>query len=170
MMNGTSFNWYAVRTRSNYEGRVNCLLAKKSLNTFYPAVLKWSRRKDRKKKVARPLFPGYLFVECAAQAKDWLEIKKTDGVVAILGNKNIPQAIPEEQIESVRKLIDAGIDPMPHPYLNVGDRVVVVDGPLRGAIGVFERFNDKKGTFIISVDLLGRSLAAEVDNNVVERF
>jgi len=41
---------------------------------------------------------------------------------------------------------------------------------LRGAIGIFERFNDKKGTLVISIDLLGRSLAAEVDNNVVERL
>lgn len=167
-MNGKPLNWYAVRTRSNYEFKVNYLLGKKSLNTFYPAVLKWSRRKDRKKKVLRPLFPGYLFVECAADAYDWLEIKKTDGVVNILGNKNVPQSIPPEQIDSVRKILEAGIDPLPHPYLKIGDRVVVVDGPLRGAVGIFERFNDKKGSLVISVDLLGRSLAAEVDNNVVE--
>ncbi len=168
-MNETSLNWYAVRTRSNYEYKVNFLLAGKSLDTFYPTVLKWSRRKDRKKKIARPLFPGYLFVRCSSSPYDWLEIKKTDGVVNILGNRKIPQPIPQDQIESVRKIVEAGIDPLPHPYLNVGDRVVVVEGPLRGAIGVFEKFNDKKGTLVISVDLLGRSLAAEVDNNVVER-
>ena len=169
-MDETSVNWYAVRTRSNYEHKVNFLLAKKSLDTFYPTVLKWSRRKDRKKKIARPLFPGYLFVRCASSPYDWLEIKKTDGVVNILGSQKIPQPIPQEQIESVQKIVEAGIDPLPHPYLNTGDRVVVVEGPLRGAIGIFEKFNDKKGTFIISVDLLGRSLAAEVENNVVERF
>lgn len=169
-MKEMSLNWYAVRTRSNYESKVNYLLAQKLLNTFYPAVLRWSRRKDRKKKVSRPLFPGYLFVECASYPFVWLEIRKTEGVVNMLGNKGTPLAIPEEQIENVRKIIDAGIDPMPHPYLNIGDRVVVVDGPLRGAIGIFKRFNDKKGTIVITVDLLGRSLAAEVDNHVVERF
>lgn len=165
-----SQNWYAVRTRSNYEFKVSYLLNKRSIKTFYPTVLKWSRRKDRKIKVARPLFPGYLFVECAATAKDWLEVRKTEGVVNILGTKTAPLAIPVEQIESVRKIVESGIDPLPHPYLNVGERIVVVDGPLRGAIGIFERFNDKKGTLIVSVDLLGRSLAAEVDNNVVERL
>ncbi len=163
-------NWYAVRTRSNYEFKVSYLLNKRSIKAFYPTVLKWSRRKDRKIKVARPLFPGYLFVECAATARDWLEVKKTEGVVNILGTKKAPLAIPVEQIESVRKIVESGIDPLPHPYLNVGERIVVVDGPLRGAIGIFERFNDKKGTLVISVDLLGRSLAAEVDNNVVERL
>jgi len=163
-------NWYAVRTRSNYEFKVSYLLNKRSIKTFYPTILKWSRRKDRKIKVARPLFPGYLFVECAATARDWLEVRKTEGVVNILGTKKAPLAIPAEQIESVRKIVESGIDPLPHPYLNVGERIVVVDGPLRGAIGIFERFNDKKGTLIVSVDLLGRSLAAEVDNNVVERL
>lgn len=170
MMDERPLNWYAVRTRSNYEHKVNCLLAKKALDTFYPAVFKWSRRKDRKKKIARPLFPGYLFVRCVSSPYNWLEIKKTDGVVNILGNQKIPQSIPQDQIDSVRKMVEAGIDPLPHPYLNVGDRVVVVEGPLRGAIGIFEKFNDKKGTLVVSVDLLGRSLAAEVDNNVVERY
>lgn len=163
-------NWYAVRTRSNYEFKVSYLLNKRSVETFYPTVLKWGRRKDRKMKVARPLFPGYLFVKCAATASDWLEVRKTEGVVNILGTRQAPLTIPEEQIENVRKIVESGIDPLPHPYLNVGERIVVVDGPLRGAIGIFERFNDKKGTLVISVDLLGRSLAAEVDNNVVERL
>lgn len=163
-------NWYAVRTRSNYEFKVNYLLNKRSIATFYPTILKWSRRKDRKIKVARPLFPGYLFVECAATARDWLEVKKTEGVVNILGTKEAPLPIPVEQIDTVKRIVDSGIDPMPHPYLAVGERIVVVDGPLRGAIGIFKRFNDKKGTLVISVDLLGRSLAAEVDNNVVERL
>ena len=163
-------NWYAVRTRSNYEFKVSYLLNKRSIKTFYPTVLKWSRRKDRKIKVARPLFPGYLFVECPASARDWLEIKKIEGVVNLLGTKGSPLPIPAEQIENVKKIVDSGIDPLPHPFLKAGERVVVVDGPLRGAIGIFERFNDKKGTLVISVDLLGRSLAAEVDNNVVERL
>ena len=163
-------NWYAVRTRSNYEFKVSYLLNKKSINAFYPTVLKWSRRKDRKIKVARPLFPGYLFVECPASARDWLEIKKIEGVVNLLGTKGSPLPIPAEQIENVKKIVDSGIDPLPHPFLKAGERVVVVDGPLRGAIGIFERFNDKKGTLVISVDLLGRSLAAEVDDNVVERL
>lgn len=169
-MSTANFNWYAVRTRSNYEFKVSSLLAKKSLKTFWPAVLKWSRRKDRKKRILRSLFPGYLFVECAATPQNWLEIKKTEGVVNILGNNGLPQQVPREQISSVQKIIEAGIDPMPHPYLNAGDKVVVIDGPLKGAIGIFKRFNDKKGTLVISVDLLGRSLAAEVDNAVVERF
>ena len=163
-------NWYAVRTRSNYEFKVSYLLNKKSINAFDPTVLKWSRRKDRKIKVARPLFPGYLFVECPASARDWLEIKKIEGVVNLLGTKGSPLPIPAEQIENVKKIVDSGIDPLPHPFLKAGERVVVVDGPLRGAIGIFERFNDKKGTLVISVDLLGRSLAAEVDDNVVERL
>lgn len=169
-MSTERFNWYAVRTRSNYEFKVSDILAKKSFETFWPAVLKWSRRKDRKKKILKSLFPGYLFVECIAAAERWLEIKKTEGVVNILGNNGVPHPVPYEQISSVRKIVESGIDPVPHPYLNIGDKVVVIDGPLKGAIGIFEKFNDKKGTLVISVDLLGRSLAAEVDNAVVERF
>ncbi len=165
-----AFNWYAIRTRSNHEFRVSYLLGKKSVNTFYPAVLKWSRRKDRKVKVSRPLFPGYIFAECPANPRDWLEIKKTEGVVGILGTKDMPLPVPREQVENVRKIVESGIDPMPHPFLKEGERVVVVDGPMRGAVGVFSRFNESKGTLVVTIDLLGRSLAAEVDSCSVERL
>jgi len=165
-----ALNWYAIRTRSNYEFKVSYLLGKKSVNTFYPSVLKWSRRKDRKIKVVRPLFPGYIFAECPANPGDWLEIKKTEGVVNILGTKDAPLPVPGEQVENVRKIVESGIDPLPHPFLKEGERVVVVDGPMRGAVGIFNGFNEKKGALVITVDLLGRSLAAEVDSFSVERL
>lgn len=163
-------SWYAVRTYSNYEFRVNNMLLKKSFNVFYPTVLKWSRRRDRRKKIARPLFPGYLFVESDPYASSWLDIKKTEGVFNILSYKGIPQSMPQEEIDSVRKIIESGLDPRPHPFLNVGDMVIVVEGPLRGAIGIFKSFDDKKGTFIVSVNLLGRSIAVEIDKFLVERY
>lgn len=163
-------NWYAVRTHSNYEFHVNDVLLKKSFNVFHPTVLKWSRRKDRKKKIARPLFPGYLFVESDPYASSWLEIKKTDGVFNILSYKGMPQSIPQEEINSVRKIIESGINPSPHPFLNVGDMVIVVEGPLRGAIGIFKSFDDKKGTFIVSINLLGRSIAVEMDKFLIDKY
>src|SRR5437879_13477501 len=53
--------WYVVRTRSRHEKVVRDQLIGREVETFLPLVERWSRWKDRRKKVAFPLFPGYCF-------------------------------------------------------------------------------------------------------------
>ena len=165
-----SLNWYAVRARSNHEQKVYDQLMGKSFHVYYPTVEVWSRRRDRKKKIRKPLFSGYLFVECELDNYTWLDIKKTHGVVNLVGFSDRPEPIPVEQINSIQTILDAGITPRPHPYLDKGDKVIVVDGPLKGAIGIYEEFDKEKGKLIVSLDLLGRSVEVEVESYSVERF
>ena len=53
--------WYVVRTRSRHEKTVRDQLVRRDVETFLPIAERWSRWKDRRKKVAFPLFPGYCF-------------------------------------------------------------------------------------------------------------
>ncbi len=55
-------NWYAINTRSRHEKQVDSFLSERGIETFLPLVHTLSRRKDRKKYVDFPLFPGYMFV------------------------------------------------------------------------------------------------------------
>ena len=57
--------WYAVHTRSRHEDRACLGLLQKSFHAFLPKMEVWSKRKDRRKKIMIPMFPGYLFVELA---------------------------------------------------------------------------------------------------------
>jgi transcription antitermination factor NusG len=78
--------WYAIHTKSRHEHKVNTGLTQKNITTFLPEAQVWSSRKDRKKKIFVPLFPGYLFMETPYlnnEAK--LAVLKTSGVVRILG-------------------------------------------------------------------------------------
>ncbi len=94
--------WYAVHTKSRHEYKANSGLAQKNFTTFLPETEVWSKRKDRKKKIFIPLFPGYLFVEtlCWDNEKK-LAILKTSGVVSILGKKenSEPIPVPDDKIE-----------------------------------------------------------------------
>jgi transcription antitermination factor NusG len=56
-------SWYAVHTRSRHEDKVFTGLVQKSITTFLPKIEVWSKRKDRRKRIMTPLFPGYLFVD-----------------------------------------------------------------------------------------------------------
>ena len=58
-----SVQWFAVWTRSRHEQVVREQLEKKKITAFLPTIPRWSRWKDRKKKIDFPLFPGYCFAQ-----------------------------------------------------------------------------------------------------------
>jgi transcription elongation factor/antiterminator RfaH len=155
-------SWYAVYTKPRHERKVNVHLLREGITTFLPEVERWSRRKDRKKRVFSPIFPGYLFINTELNNGSRLKVIKTRGVVRILGNKGIPTAIPEHQIEAIQKVIDGRKAISTYPYLKKGQIVRVIGGPLEGLEGIF--ISEKgKGKLIISVEILQRSVAVAIE-------
>ena len=129
----------------------------------------WSKRKDRRKRIQVPLFPSYLFVNVdLTNPYIRLEILKTPGVAYILGNNGKPSPIPESQIISLQTLLKNDVLIKPYPYLKVGQRVRIVNGPLMGCEGILLRMKPNKQRLIISIDLLKRSVSAEIDEFDVE--
>jgi transcription antitermination factor NusG len=160
--------WYCVHTRSRHEEVVFQRLEDKRMNAFLPKLEVWSRRKDRRKKIQKALFPGYLFVHELLDPIHRLEILKTPGVARILGNEKGPVPVPDTQIESIRTILDGKSAVSPFPYLKEGQMVRVVEGPLKGCEGFLLKIKEGKEKLIISVDLLQRSVAVEIDGASVE--
>ncbi len=154
--------WFAIWTRSRHEKIVRDQLEKKSeVDVFLPTIGKWSRWKDRKKKIEWPLFPGYVFARFVADER--VGILKVDGVVQIISNNGIMSAIPDEEIDSIRTLVESELAYDPVPLIKEGDMVKVTSGPLKGVAG---RLITKKGAsarLVLSVDLIGQAVSVEVD-------
>jgi transcription termination/antitermination protein NusG len=153
--------WYAVATRSRHEKVVAEQLWQKQIECFLPLKEVMSRWKDRRKKVQFPLFPGYLFVHVPIRSRR-LDILKVPSVVRLIGFQGEPEPIPENQIQAVRTLVFSQLPLDPFPYLNEGDLVEIVRGPLRGLTG---RLVEKKSKykFVLAVDLIQQAVACEVD-------
>ncbi len=159
--------WYAVYTKPRHERKVNVHLSREGIKTFLPEMERWSRRKDRKKRVFYPIFPGYLFIDTALGRDNRLKVIKTNGVLRILDTNGTPRAIPETQIEAIQRIVDNRKAVFPHPYLKKGQVVRVIDGPLTGIEGIF--ISEKgKGKLVISVNILHRSIAVAVEETDVE--
>ena len=158
--------WYAVYTRFQHEKTAAALLEKKEFEVFLPvyrAVHKW---KDRNQTVTLPLFPCYLFLRMELARK--VEILRTAGVLWMVENGGQACSVPDEEVESVRRICSSGSRFQPHPYLKEGDFVRIRKGPLLGVEGVFQRTkNDYR--VIVSVGLLRQGVAVEVDLADVER-
>ncbi len=160
--------WYCVHTRSRHEDAVCQRFLDKRIEAFHPQMEAWSRRKDRRKKILKPLFPGYLFVHETLDHHRWLEILKTPGVVRILGNKDGPLPVPEIQIESIQTILNGKAAVSPFPYLREGQQVRVVDGPLKGCEGFLLKKKEEKESLIISLDILHRSVSVEISGASIE--
>lgn len=152
--------WFAIWTRSRHEKHVRDQLAQKQVEVFLPTMTKWSRWKDRKKKIDWPLFPGYCFARFAAD--DRLSILKCDGVVTIIGTDGLPSPIPAVEIESVRHLISSELAFDPCPLIKEGMMVEVKAGPLKGVVGRLVR-KGAHARLVLSVDLIGQAVSVEVD-------
>ena len=161
-------NWYAIYTRSKHEQKVNDRLGRKRIETFLPLIERWSRRKDRRKRIKLPLFPGSLFARAAMDANTYFEILKTDSVVRVLCNEDQPSPIPYEQVHAIQVLIKNGIAVTPIPYLREGRRVRVVNGPLMGMEGILLKTKPNKHRLVLSVDLLQESVSVEIDELDIE--
>ena len=167
MTQNSQFYWYAVYTRSCHEDKVDRLLKTKSIHTFLPRIEVWSKRKDRKKKIHKALFPGYLFVNEIGDRNQYLEILKTPGVVRMLGDKNAPMSIPDIQIESIKKILESRTASTIFPYLRKGQKVRVTNGPLQGCEGIILDLK-KRDRLIVSIDLLQRAVSVELNGADVE--
>jgi transcriptional antiterminator NusG len=153
--------WYAVWTRSRHEQVVREQLERKQISAFLPTVTRWSRWKDRKKKIDWPLFPGYCFARF--DPEDVLPVLKCTGVVNIVSFEGRPAAIPDHELESIRVLIGSDLQFDPCPMIREGMLVEVVHGPLRGVIGRLLRKDEIKARLMLSVDLIGQAVSVEVD-------
>jgi len=163
-----STSWYAVWTRSRHEQVVRDQLARKHFEAFLPTITRWSRWKDRKKKVDWPLFPGYCFVRF--DPTDTLPILKCTGVVNIVSFDGKPAQIPDYELDSIRLLIGSELQYDPCPLIREGMMVSVVHGPLRGVVGRLMRKDTKRATLVLAVDLIGQGVSVEVDAADVKAY
>jgi transcription termination/antitermination protein NusG len=152
--------WYAIWTRSRHEKAVRDQLERKSIEVFLPTIAKWSRWKDRKKKIEWPLFPGYCFARF--DAADRLPVLTCDGVVQIVGSEGLPSSIPAHEVEGIRQLVESELSYDPCPLVKEGEMVKVVSGPLKGIVGRLVR-KGAHARLMLSVDLIGQAVSVEVD-------
>jgi transcriptional antiterminator NusG len=156
--------WLALWTHSHCEQVVYDQLTAKAFNAFLPLIPVWSRRDGARHLIRKPMFPGYLFVRHAIDKAAYIEILKTNGVARILGERwDRPAVVAAAEIDAVRQVLDAGVPILPHAYLREGQRVRITQGPLAGVDGVLVRNHLHKGLLVVSVELLQRSVAVEVD-------
>ena len=160
--------WYALWTHSHYEQIVQDQLAQKGLHPFLPRVEVWSRRQGTRRRISVPMFPGYLFLRDELDKQTYVEVRKTRGLVRVLGERwDRLAAIPRQEIEPIQRAADSRCPVLPFPYLREGQRARISSGPLQGVEGILVDRKPERGLLVLSVHLLQRSVAVTVDGTEV---
>jgi len=152
-------SWYALYTRHQHEKMVNQVLSHKGFNTFLPLYATTHHWKDRTKALSLPLFPCYVFLKGGIERR--LQILTTPGIYGLVSSAGQPAAIPDIEIESIRRVVESGARVEAHPYLKCGNWVRVKCGPLTGIEGILVR-KKNISRLVLSVEILGTAAAIEV--------
>jgi transcription antitermination factor NusG len=160
--------WHVLWTRSNSERLVGDQLAAKGFRVFLPILEVWTRRGGVRRRCEIPMFPGYVFLHHALDKWSDVEVRKARGVVTILGDSWERRAeVPAAQVDAIRKVTEARLPAMTQAYLREGQRIRIIRGPLADVEGILVRTKPGKGLLVVSIDLLRRSVAVEVDCTIV---
>lgn len=152
--------WYALQVWSRKENSVSSYLQGLGFECFLPTYKSQRKWSDRVKELEQPLFPGYLF--CRFDFQNRRPLVMAPGVLHIVGNGKVPLPVATEEIERIQLAVHSDALRQPWPYIEVGERVRVNHGSLRGLEGILINFKGSHRV-VLSVSLLQRSVAVEVD-------
>ena len=156
----TGERWFALHVNSKRETRIAEQLRMKGYDEFLPQYSELRRRPYGNREATLPLFPGYIFCRLNLSERI-LPVLTTPGVIGMVGAGRTPISIDDSEIDAIKAAVAFGhIEP--YPQLGVGQRVWMVEGPLAGYEGVIARVKNS-WRLIISVSLLQRSIAVEID-------
>lgn len=152
--------WYALWTRSRHERQVCQELTTRHVEAFLPTVTRWSAWKDRRKQIDWPLFPGYCFARFDADIR--FSVLSCSGVATIVSFNGEPAAIPDQDIENIRRLVTSELRYDPCPFIREGTMVEVVRGPLTGVVGRLVR-KGSHAHLMLSVEMVSGAVSVQVD-------
>jgi transcription antitermination factor NusG len=151
-------SWNVVYVMSRQEKKVAQRLTVKGIENYLPIAKRLSQWSDRKKWVDFPMFNGYVFVRPNPEQGD--EVLQVPGVLNYLSFERERAIVQDREIEIIRTIEREGYfaETILEPGdFEVGERVQVVDGPLKGNPVQVVRKNNER-IFLVSFDTLGQSI------------
>jgi transcription antitermination factor NusG len=161
-----SVEWYALYTRHQHERSVAEHLYRIGFDVFLPLYHEVHQWTDRRRKIDMPLFPCYVFF--SGDLNQRFSALNLPGVCSIVSSGGKVSVITDQELDAVRRALASSLSVEPHPYVQNGDRIRILGGPLAGVEGIVTRRKDAL-RIILSVNMLAQSVAVEIDEALVER-
>jgi len=170
--------WYVVHTYSGYENKVKKNLEQRIrsmgvvdciFQVLVPSEEEIEIRDGQRRTVQRKIFPGYILVQMILSDETWHVVRHTPGVTGFVGPGSNPVPLPEHEVQSILKQIEAEA-PKIRVEFSIGQAVRIVDGPFSDFEGVVDDIDQEKGKVRVLVSFFGRETPIELDFMQIERL
>lgn len=178
--------WYVVHVLSNQEQRVrNRILRQveaeemgdKVFEVLMPTEVVSDVRAGKKTERKKKFYPGYILINMHLLTEDdqlvedtWYFIKEMDGVIGFAGTKVRPIPMRQREVDAMLLQIKEREESVrPSVAFEVGDEVLVTDGPFQSQTGFVEEIDPERGKVRVSVTIFGRSTPVELEFWQVEQ-
>ncbi len=158
-----SLKWYVAYTKPQREKKLAKYAFENRINYFLPLYDSVKKYLYRKVVFIKPLFPGYVFFHCKPEDKTTLI--KSGHIVSFL--KSEREDILLFDLIQIYQSSASGVEMTPHPYLEKGISVELIDGPLKGMKGIVENANDLNKV-ILQVSMLQRAVSVQTEARFVK--
>jgi len=148
-------NWYVLHVLTGEELRVQKRLARTApdIRTLVPRRKLKERCQGVFREATRLLFPGYVFAYTALNVESYYKLTAPAGVIGILGKPD-PCPVPEREMAHVLKWCEEG-ELVGLSRVRDGERVIVIDGPLKNMEGHIVRVDRRKCRARVRITLFG---------------
>jgi transcription antitermination factor NusG len=157
--------WIAVRSKPRAEKVALDQLEKKGIQAYLPLVRQKRKWSDRLKWVELPLFPGYLFAKVAL--KNSIFVLETYGVSTVIKFGGEVAVVQESVVKSIRLALEGGYELKPTEYFIKGDKVEVIEGPMKGMKGIVSNIKGKE-KLVIKIDALQQAIAVHIETKYLQ--
>lgn len=141
--------WHVVTTKPQQEARAAVELANQEFRVFLPVLS------------AKPMFPGYIFVQFDREIASWGTIKNTRGCIDLLRNGFLPSNVHDDIIEALMAYRPPQAAAAGEIEFSRGQPVKVTDGILEGLEGLFQ--SDVKGRTLCLLEICGKRVQVPRD-------
>lgn len=164
-------NWYVVHTYSGYEDAVAEAMRQRVdafgmqnyvFSVQVPKEKQLTFRKNEPIEEERKIFPGYVLVDMIVTDESWYLVRNTPNVTGFVGSGNIPVPVTPEEYGVIERRIGEQQAKFKSDF-QVGDLVVIVDGPFKNYEGSVESVDVNKGKLTVNVLIFDRETPVELD-------
>lgn len=174
-------HWYVIQAYSGYEKSVKNALAEKIRRSDWPE--RFGRilvpteevvdvRSGKRSISERKFYPGYVFIEMEMNDETWHLVNSTPRVSGFIGGAGMrPTPVHKDEIEKIlSQMSEGGEKPRPKTLFEVGESVLIKDGPFENFNGNVEDVNYEKSKLRVLVSIFGRSTPVEIEFDKVEKI
>jgi transcriptional antiterminator RfaH len=162
-------SWYLVYTKPRQEVLAQANLLRQGYSVYLPRVRQFRRRRGQQEAVVEALFPRYLFIHLDTQYDNWAPVRSTFGVVSLVRFGSEPAQVPNQLVDHLRAQEGQdGLHAWAESKIALGDRVRVINGPLKGYAGILLGKTGQERVMLL-LEMLGTEVRTHLSPAQIER-